>query len=143
VLEGPLAAGTTGYQGIIPQTQVRQSVAEYLPGRRLVFRFAPGLGLVGTHTFEVEPLGRDRTRLTHALECRVEPKMIPIYPVLIRQHDALVEDILDRAELATTGRVVRPARWPASVRLANAVELWLARRLGLLPRTRPRPRSRR
>ena len=49
----------------------------------------------------------------------------PTYPIFIRQHDALVEDLLDRAELATTGRVAHPARWPASVRLANAIELLL------------------
>ena len=123
-LDGPLAVGTLGRQGLI-----RQVVDDYEPARRLVFRFALGVGLVGTHRLEVEPLGYERTRLTHTLECRMEPKMLPLYPILIRQHDALVEDLFDRAELATTGRVARPARWPASVRIANAVELRLARGL--------------
>jgi hypothetical protein len=127
-LEGPLAVGVRGRQG-----QIRQAVEEYEPGRRLVLRFAPGLGLVGTHRLEVEPLGDDRTRLVHTLACRVEPKLLPVYPILIRQHDALVEDVLDRAELVTTGQVMRPSRWPASVRVANAIELWLVglrRRVG-------------
>lgn len=127
-LDGPLAVGTHGRQG-----QIRQVVEEYEPGRRLVFRFAPGLGLVGTHRLEVKPLGTDRTRLTHTLECRVEPKMIALYPILIRQHNALVEDLLDQAELTTTGRVARPAHWPASVCIANAVELRVLRSLGKLP----------
>jgi uncharacterized protein DUF3995/polyketide cyclase/dehydrase/lipid transport protein len=140
-LDGPLAVGTVSRQGLLRQTRIRQTIEEYEPGRRLVFRFAPGLGLTGTHRVEVEPLGADRTRLTHTLECRVEPKLIPVYPILIRQHDALVEDLLDGAELATTGRVARPARWPLSVRLVNAIEVAIARRQGKLPSV-PRPRRR-
>jgi Protein of unknown function (DUF3995) len=58
---------------------------------------------------------------------------LPVYPILIRWHDALAEDVLDQAELAVTGRVADPARWPASVRVANAIELRVARLLGLLP----------
>jgi Protein of unknown function (DUF3995) len=131
-LDGPLAVGTTGRQG-----QLRQLVDEYEPGRQLVFRFAPGLGLAGTHGVAVEPLGADRSRLTHTLQCRVEPKMLPLFPILIRQHDALVEDLLDRAELATTGRVARPAHWPASVRIANAAELRVTRWLGKRPPADP------
>ena len=137
VLEGPLAVGTTARHGLIRETRIDQVVEEYEPGRRVVFRFAPGLGLVGTHRFEVEPLAPSRARLTHTLECRVEPKMIPLYPIVIRQHDALLEDILDRAELVTTGAPARPARWPVLVRLVNALELWVARRRGLLPAATP------
>jgi hypothetical protein len=132
-LDGPLAVGTQSRQGILPLTQIRQVVDDYRRGRRIAFRFAPGLGIVGTHRLDVEPLGRHRCRLTHTLEGRVEPKLIPVYPILIGQHDALVEDLLDRAELATTGRIARPARWPTSVRIANALELAIARRRGILP----------
>jgi hypothetical protein len=45
----------------------------------------------------------------------------------------LAEDLLDRAELETTGRIASPARWPISVRIANALELAVARRRGILP----------
>jgi hypothetical protein len=132
-LDGPLAEGTTSRQGIFKLTQIRQWVEEYVPGRRVVFRFAPGLGLSGTHRLEVEPLGDGGSRLVHSLACDVEAKLLPVYPILIRQHHALVEDVLDRAELAVTGRVADPARWPASVRVANAIELRMARLLGKLP----------
>jgi hypothetical protein len=132
-LHGPLAEGTTSRQGIFKLTQIRQRVEEYVRGRRVVFRFAPGLGLVGTHRLEVGPLGEGRSRLVHSLDCRVEAKLLPLYPILIRQHHALVEDVLDHAELALTGRVANPARWPASVRIANGIELRIARLLGLLP----------
>lgn len=60
VLDGPLAVGTAGRMGIIRESQIHQVVEEYEPGRRLVFRFAPGLGLAGTHCLEVAPLGPDR-----------------------------------------------------------------------------------
>jgi uncharacterized protein DUF3995 len=132
-LDGPLTVGIQSRQGLLPLTQIRQVVDEYIPGRRIAFRFAPGLGIVGTHRLEVEPLGEHRSRLTHTLEARVEPKVIPAYPILIRQHDALAEDLLDCAELATTGRIARPAQWPTSVRIANALELAIARRRGILP----------
>jgi hypothetical protein len=132
-LDGPLAEGTTSRQGILKTTQIRQRVEEYVPGQRVVFRFAPGVGLDGTHRLEVQTLGDGRSRLVHSLDCRLESKLLPVYPILIRQHDALVEDVLDRAELAVTGRVASPARWPASVRVANAIELRIARLLGLLP----------
>ena len=132
LLDGPLAVGAACRQGVLPQFQLHQTVAEYEPGRRLVFRFAPGFGLDGTHGLEVLPMDAAGTRLEHTLDCRVEPKLLAVFPVVIRQHRALVEDLLDRAELVTTGRVAAPARWPRSVRVFNAIEEWVARRLGAL-----------
>ncbi len=132
-LDGPLAVGVESRQGLLRLTQIRQVVSEYVPGRRVGFRFAPGLGLVGSHRLEVEPLGPGRCRLVHTLDARVEAKLLPVYPLLVRQHDALAEDLLDRAELATAGRIARPARWPLAVRVANAIEGSVARRRGLLP----------
>jgi hypothetical protein len=123
VLEASLAVGTHVRQG-----GMRQVVEAYEPGRRLAFRFDPGVGLDGTHELELTPLRGGRSRLTHTLCCRLAKRLLPLYPILIREHDALVEDLFDRAELAATGRVERPARWPLSVRVANAVE-WQATRL--------------
>ncbi|MCP9489209.1 MAG: SRPBCC family protein [Solirubrobacteraceae bacterium MAG38_C4-C5] len=128
-LERPLAVGASG--GHDPR--VRYTVETYEPGRRVVFRFAPGVGLVGTHGFEVEALDAGRSRLTHTLACRVEPKLRALWPVVRRQHDALIEDSLDQAELAVTGRIAQPARWPLVVRAANRFELSLARSKGELP----------
>ena len=131
-IDGPLAVGAHSRQGVLRLTQIRQVVDDYVPGRRLAFRFAPGLGLVGWHSLEVESLGEHRCRLTHTLDAHLELRMIPVSPILIRQHDALAEDLLDRAEQVTTGRAVR-SRWPASVRIANALELAVARRRGVVP----------
>jgi hypothetical protein len=100
-LDGPLEVGTHGRIGAL-----RHVIEEYFSGRRLVFRFAPGQALSGTHRFEVESVGCSRSRLTHTLEARLEPKLIALGPRLVRRHDALLEDLLDRAELLTTGRIV-------------------------------------
>lgn len=132
-LDGPLAVGSRARHGPIPY-----AVEEYEPGRRLVFRFASGLGLDGTHRFEVEPLGADRSRLTHTLECAVKPKMLALWPIVRGYHDALLEDLLDRAELAATGRHRRARRRPLWLRLANGTEVRLARRRGKLPASTPR-----
>ena len=141
-LDGPLAPGTHSRQGIFRPTQIRQVVDEFVRGRRVAFRFAPGIGIVGGHALDVQPLGEERSRLTHTLTARLEAKMMPVYPILIRQHNALAEDLLDRAELATTGRIARPARWPTSVRIANALELAIARRRGILTAPPHTPRDR-
>jgi aryl-alcohol dehydrogenase-like predicted oxidoreductase len=52
---GPLAVGAQSRQGLLRLTQIRQVVDEYVAGRRIVFRFEPGLGIVGTHSLDVEP----------------------------------------------------------------------------------------
>ncbi len=121
-LDGPLAVGARCGHG-----PIRYAVETYDPGRRLVFRFADGLGLGGTHGFELEPLGATRSRLTHTLECKVRPKMLPLWPIVRGYHDALLEDILDQAELAATGRHVRSRRWPIWLRAANAADVRVAR----------------
>lgn len=122
-LDGPLAAGTRARHG-----SIRYSVDRYEPGRRVTFRFAPGLGLAGTHGWELEPLGRHRTRLSHTLEARVEPKLLALWPVIRGCHIALVEDALDQAERAATGHPVAPRPWPLWLRLANGAELRVANR---------------
>lgn len=47
------------------------------------------------------------------------------YATVGRTSDALVEDLLDRAELTATGRLARPARWPRWLPLANRIEVAL------------------
>jgi hypothetical protein len=48
--------------------------------------------------------------------------MLVAWPVAIRWlHDAVLEDLLDRAELAVTGTVARPAVWSPWVRLLRVV----------------------
>ncbi len=84
------------------------------------FRFAPGVGFVGFHRLDVEPLGPCRSRMTHTLDCRVERSMLPWTPIVLAYHDAIVEDMLDRAEEAVSGQRPRPARRPLWLRAATA-----------------------
>ncbi|HET9655178.1 MAG TPA: hypothetical protein VFP72_07480 [Kineosporiaceae bacterium] len=126
---GP-APGASGGHG-----PIRYAVEEYQPGQRVRFRFTPAVGLDGYHEFTLEPLppaddGTPRCRLSHVIRARlVRRRTLVLWPLLIRPlHDALLEDLLDRAEQVATGRVARPARWSPWVRLCRA----LLRRQGLL-----------
>lgn len=118
----PLGPGAKGGHGLI-----RYDVERYEPGRRVVFRFARGSGLDGVHGFEVAAIDTGRSRLTHTLDAVVEWKLRPLYRVLIKAHDALVEDLLDNAERAVGGRPLPSLPLPRLIRVANAVEGGLMR----------------
>lgn len=120
-LSGPLAVGTPARHGAI-----RYVVEAYEPGRRLIFRLEPGVGLEGIHGFEVEPLGERRTRLTHMIHGRVGPKRLAWWAVIRRYHDEVVEDLLDQAERAAGGAEVPDRPWPLWMQVANCAELRLA-----------------
>jgi len=117
VFDRPLGVGARGGHG-----SIHYDVERYEPGRRVVFGFARGSGLDGVHGLEVEALDGVRSRLTHTLDARVEWKLRPVYRVLLKAHDALVEDLLDNAERATGGRPLPSLPLPRLVRVANAVE---------------------
>jgi hypothetical protein len=108
----PIGPGARGGHGLI-----HYHVERWEPGRRVGFRFERGSGLDGVHGFEVAD-----GRLTHVLDAHVGWKLRPLYRVLIKAHDALVEDLLDKAELAVGGRPASPAPLPRVLRAANAVE---------------------
>ncbi|MEU3778642.1 SRPBCC family protein [Streptomyces sp. NPDC032472] len=124
----PLAAGAVGGHG-----PVRYSVAGYAPGRWIRFAFTGPRGFHGFHELAVLPSGPERTVLHHTLTMTTGGPARLSWPLVWRPlHDACVEDALDRAELACTGTVSRPARWSPYVRLLRA----LGRRV---LRTRRRP----
>jgi hypothetical protein len=117
----PLGPGARGGHGLI-----RYFVEAFEPGRSLLFRFEPGQGLDGIHRLRVEPLEHGRARLVHALDVEVGGALRVVSPVLRRMHDALVEDLLDRAESATSGRRPRAEPLPRWMRAVNAVEARVA-----------------
>jgi hypothetical protein len=131
IFDRPLGVGAMGGHG-----SIRYAVVEYEPCRRIVFRFAPDGGLSGMHGFELERLGRDRSRLTHFLDAETSRWLRPLVPVLIGWHDAMVETAFDRAELEATGALERRTRIPRWLRIMNGAEIALARALGTIP-TRP------
>ena len=111
-LDRPLGPGAEGGHG-----SIRYRVEAYQPGRRVTFRFTGMPGVDGGHRLEAEPAGGGVV-LRHAMELRVGGRMLVTWPLFLRSlHDAMLEDLLDRAELAVTGRVLQPARWSRRVRL--------------------------
>jgi len=116
-LDRPLAVGAAGGHG-----PIRYAVEAHDPGAVVRFRFAPSFGADGTHTFSVLPDGAGGSVLRHELDARTSGWMRLLWPVAVRWlHDALLEDLLDRAEEDADGAVARPARWSPLVRLLRAV----------------------
>lgn len=122
----PLGVGAVGGHG-----PIRYTVEAYAPGNRVELRFTAPRGFDGTHTFDVETLAAERTRLRHTIEMRTAGPARWSWPLLYRPlHDALLEDALDRAERATGG-VPRPRTWSPWVRTLR----WLLARTGSRGRT--------
>ena len=108
----PLQAGAAGGEG-----PIRYRVEAYEPGRSVRFVFTGPRGLAGTHEFSLEdaPGG---CILRHTIAGHTSGRMLLAWPLVYRPlHDALLEDALDKAELALTGKVARPSRWSCWVRL--------------------------
>jgi Protein of unknown function (DUF3995) len=104
-LDRGLAIGSTGGHG-----QIRYSVEHYEPGRSVGFRFAPGLGIEGMHTFQLADDGKDGTMMSHVLEGKAKGAMLLLWPLAIRwMHDAVIEDAFDNAEAALRGEPI-PSR---------------------------------
>lgn len=123
VLDRPLAVGAAGGHG-----PIRYRVTAYEPGRMVEFTIAPGLGLRGTHTFLVEAAGPSRTVLRHVIEGRADVIGRLRWTLAVRAlHDAVLEDLLDRAEAAVGTGPVRPARWSPWVRLLRRIDAPRAR----------------
>jgi len=124
----PLSVGAAG-----GHARIRYHVTAYEPGRRIRFTFHPAIGLDGYHEFAVEPAGDHACVLRHITEGRLHGRAVVLWPLVVRWlHDALLEDLLDNAELAVTGAVARPARWSPWVRLLRA-------RISVRPREVPVP----
>ncbi|MFF4268143.1 SRPBCC family protein [Streptomyces virginiae] len=114
----PLAVGAVGGHG-----PVRYTVAAYVPGTWVRFAFTGPRGFHGFHEFAVLPVDAERTVLRHTLAMRISGLARLTWPLAFRSgHDAVLEDCLDRAELACTGTVAHPARWSPYVRLLRGLE---------------------
>jgi hypothetical protein len=114
-LRGGLAVGARGGHG-----PVRYQCVAYEPGRTAAFAIEADAGLTrgfhGGHGFAVEPAGTS-TILRHVLEAEVALVPMLRWLAVIRPlHDALVEELLDRAEAALAGAEPPPPRWGARVR---------------------------
>lgn len=113
VLDRPLGPGADGGHG-----PIRYRCLNHQPGRRVEFEFRPPTPVRGTHAVELieHP---DGVLLQHTLIA--EPVGIAgalAWSVVFRAlHDALLEDLMDRAETALGRPPRRPAQWSPYVRL--------------------------
>ncbi len=113
LLDRPLAVGATGGHGPVGYT-----CTAHEPGRRVEFAFAPGVGLRGTHSLTVLDGPEPGTcLLRHDLRATTYGAGRLAWPLAVRWlHDALLEDLLDRAETAVGTPRAKPARWSPWVR---------------------------
>ncbi|HWM58628.1 MAG TPA: DUF2867 domain-containing protein [Pseudonocardia sp.] len=117
-LDRPLAPGALANHG-----GIRSRVVEHRPQRSITFELEPGQGLHGRHTMSVHAVGPSSTVLRHAAQARLSGWMRLLWPLAVGPaHDALLEDLLDRAERELGTGPARPARWSRWVRLLRRFE---------------------
>jgi hypothetical protein len=117
----PLGIGASGGHGPIGYV-----VESYTPGRMVQFRFTKPQGFVGIHRFDAEPIDATKTRLRHTIEMQAAGRTWLAWAIAIRPlHDALLEDLLDRAD-AFTGKQQPKREWSRWVRFVR----WAMRRRG-------------
>jgi hypothetical protein len=103
--DGPLAVGADGRHGPI---HYQVTVLDPAAGN-VVFAFREPTGLVGRHSFYVRPDKNAGAMLRHEVVANPEGWMRLKWPLIIRWvHDAVVEEVLDRTEVATGTVPVQP-----------------------------------
>lgn len=127
--DGPMAVGARGGHG-----PIRYELTSLDPRAGLLsFRFREPTGLVGHHSFHVTPVELSDTTgtvLRHELVASPEGWMRLQWPLLVRWiHDAVIEEVFDRAEVATGSTPASSYQRSRWVRI-------------LLARGAPRPRRR-
>lgn len=126
-LDKPLQVGARGGHG-----PMRYHVVAHEPGTLVRFRFTGPPGFVGEHEFLVERAGRGASRLRHALTLRPIGNARLTWPLFYAPlHDALIEDLMDRAEAVVKGEPYVPREWSRRVRfLRRIAKRWGERRPG-------------
>jgi hypothetical protein len=132
VLDRGLAPGSRGGHG-----PVRYQVSEYLPGKRVEFEFRPMPRLPafrGRHYFEVLPRG-GQTVLRHTIDVDTDFATWVQWKLVVEHlHDALLEDLFDKAERNAAVPAPHRSRWPLRVRFLRRL---LARSAAKAAPTRP------
>ncbi|GAA2625141.1 SRPBCC family protein [Actinomadura fulvescens] len=119
----PLGVGARGGHG-----PVRYTVEGYAPGQWVRFSFCGPAGVHGFHEFTVHPAPDSGSLLRHTMAVRLRGRARLTWPLFFRRmHDALLEDCLDRAELAVHGSVEHPNQWSGYVRTLRRLARLAAR----------------
>lgn len=90
----PLAVGAVGGHG-----PIRYMVEAYTPGNTVRFRFTGPSGFNGYHEFEIIEKESEKTLLRHTIRMNATGIGLLTWALVFRPlHDALLEDLLDRAQ---------------------------------------------
>lgn len=119
LLDGPLGVGADGGHG-----PIRYRCTAYEAGRKVEFTFAPGMMRPGaTHTFTVQDGPRPGTSVVrHEVLGRPTRLGALVWAAAIRPlHDAVIEDLFDRAQVAVGDPPPRRARWSPRVRITKSI----------------------
>ena len=112
----PLQVGAIGGHG-----PIRYVVEGYNPGCAVWFRFTRPTGFKGGHRFDLESTVTGGTRLRHMLAMDLRGAARVSWPLIFRPlHDALLEDLLDRAAVAV-GEPPAGQAWSLWVRILRAM----------------------
>ncbi|MBU3060479.1 SRPBCC family protein [Nocardia sp. NEAU-G5] len=114
VLDRPLQVGADGGHGTN-----RYTCTAYEPGRAVEFTFGPSMPFTGTHTFEIIDRGERGCVVRHLVVARAsEIRGWILWTFAIRWlHDAVLEELLDRAATTVGHPPTEPARWSPWVRM--------------------------
>lgn len=139
--DGPMQLGADGRHGPIHYTVTTLDAT----GGDLVFGFRDPTGLAGHHSFHVRPDGRTGTWLRHEVIADPTGWMQLAWPLAIRWvHDAVVEEIMDRAEVAAGTGPAQPYRrspWVKCLLAAGTLGRAATRDVGPPSATAPTPQS--
>lgn len=112
-LDAGLVPGSRGGHG-----PIRYTVTAYEPGRRLLMTFDPAASLDGWHELRLDLGPGGRTTVVHTIQARTRGRMRWRWPLVVRWlHEALIQDLFDRAQALTSSPPARPARWSPWVRV--------------------------
>ena len=89
-----LGVGASGGHGTI-----RYVVEEFVPGKKVKFRFLAPRGFKGSHWLEIQEIDHNRVILRHVIDMQLRGLALLSWPLIIRPlHDALLEDALTQAQ---------------------------------------------
>lgn len=118
IFDRPLAVGAVGGHG-----SIRYMVEAYTPGHTVRFRFTGPSGFDGYHEFEIEEKENGGVLLRHTIRMNATGIGIVTWIfVFCPLHDALLEDLLDRAQQHVNMQT-QPRSWSVWVKFLR----WLMR----------------
>jgi hypothetical protein len=114
----PLQVGARGGHG-----SIGYDIVEYIPEKRIRFRFTAPKGFEGWHELSLE-----NNIMRHEIKMVAHAKAIAIWFFIRPIHDTIVEESLDKAQSWASGQTLKPRAWTLWVRVLRWVMAQRAKR---------------